>query len=64
VRPKQSRFTDHRDPDSYYNLNRYYNEAEKLFDAIDRLMVKANKPIQSSVWFTELSKLLERGDDF
>jgi len=64
MRPKQPRFTDHRDPDSYYNLNRYYNAAEKLFDAIERLMAKADKPIQDLVWFTELSKLLERGDDF
>lgn len=36
MRPKRPKFTDHTDPDSYYNLNRYYNEAEKVFDRLER----------------------------
>ena len=43
MRPKQSRFTDHRDPDSYYNLNRYYNEAEKMFDKLEAMIPKLQK---------------------
>jgi len=26
------------DPKSYYELNRYYNEAEKIFDKIERVI--------------------------
>ena len=43
-RPKQPYFTDHNNLESYYNLNRYYNDAEKIFDKwepiIERLLTK------------------------
>ncbi len=34
--PKPPKFTDHTDPDSYYNLNRYFNECVKWFDGFER----------------------------
>jgi len=34
--PKPPEFTDHTDPDSYYNLNRYFNKCVKWFDGFER----------------------------
>lgn len=34
--PKQPEFTDHADPQSYYNLNRYFNECMRWFEGLER----------------------------
>ena len=36
MRPKQPKFTDHTDLNSYLELNRYFNQAERQFDRLER----------------------------
>ena len=57
MRPKQPKFTDHNDPHSYYNLNRYYNEAEKIFDKIEKWLRRAPQP-RNDKFFSERYMLL------